>query len=171
MRYQWDFKALTQWVQFIEIWIRRQVNAFKSVFCHWHPICSTLSVSSRICISFDEIGCWCFFKWIHCGSVVFHFKTLTMSGRVQTVLTLFMEVLLSNLNPMTPGACFNIQGPFQYKDHLFWYGDSHYKDETVLWLSYLCNENRLVSQMRAPLAACREPAGKLWQLYKVLHVF
>ena len=31
--------------------------------------------------------------------------------------------------------------------------------------------NRLVSQMRAPLAACREPAGKLWQLCKVLYVF
>ena len=24
------------------------------------------------------------------------------------------------------------------------------------------HNNRLVSQMRAPLAACREPAGKLW---------
>ena len=31
--------------------------------------------------------------------------------------------------------------------------------------------NRLVSQMRATLAACREPAGKLWQLCKVLYVF
>ena len=28
---------------------------------------------------------------------------------------------------------------------------------------------RLVSQMRAPLAACREPAEKLWQLCKVLY--
>ena len=25
--------------------------------------------------------------------------------------------------------------------------------------------------MRAPLAACREPAGKLWQLCEVLYVF
>ena len=25
--------------------------------------------------------------------------------------------------------------------------------------------------MRAPLAACREPAGKLWQLCKVFYVF
>ena len=33
--------------------------------------------------------------------------------------------------------------------------------------------NRLVSQMRAPLVACRErePEGKLWQLCKVLYVF
>ena len=31
--------------------------------------------------------------------------------------------------------------------------------------------NRLVSQMQATLAACREPAGKLWQLCKVLYVF
>ena len=31
--------------------------------------------------------------------------------------------------------------------------------------------NRLVSQMRALLAACREPAGKLWQRCKVLYVF
>ena len=31
--------------------------------------------------------------------------------------------------------------------------------------------NRLVSHMRAPLEACREPAGKLWQLCKVLYVF
>ena len=31
--------------------------------------------------------------------------------------------------------------------------------------------NRLVSQMRASLAACRESAGKLWQLCKVLYVF
>ena len=31
--------------------------------------------------------------------------------------------------------------------------------------------NRLVSQMRVPLAACRKPAGKLWQLCKVLYVF
>ena len=30
---------------------------------------------------------------------------------------------------------------------------------------------RLVSQMRAPLAVCPEPAGKLWQLCKVLYVF
>ena len=29
----------------------------------------------------------------------------------------------------------------------------------------------LVSQMRAPLADCSEPAGKLWQLCKVLYVF
>ena len=32
-------------------------------------------------------------------------------------------------------------------------------------------QNRLVSQMRPPLAACREPTGKLWQLCKVLCVF
>ena len=31
--------------------------------------------------------------------------------------------------------------------------------------------NRLVSQMRAQLAACREAAGKLWQLCKALYVF
>ena len=31
--------------------------------------------------------------------------------------------------------------------------------------------NRVVSQMRAPLVACRKPAGKLWQLCKVLYVF
>ena len=31
--------------------------------------------------------------------------------------------------------------------------------------------NRIVSQMRAPLAACREPAVKLWQQCKVLYVF
>ena len=31
--------------------------------------------------------------------------------------------------------------------------------------------NRLVSQMWAPLAACREPAGKLWQLCQVWYVF
>ena len=31
--------------------------------------------------------------------------------------------------------------------------------------------NRLVSQMRATLAASREPAGKLWQLCKVSYVF
>ena len=31
--------------------------------------------------------------------------------------------------------------------------------------------NRLVSQMRESLAACCEPAGKLWQLCKVLYVF
>ena len=30
---------------------------------------------------------------------------------------------------------------------------------------------RLISQMRAPLAACRDPAGKLWQLCNVLYVF
>ena len=33
------------------------------------------------------------------------------------------------------------------------------------------HENRLVLQMLAPLGACREPAGKLWQLRKVLYVF
>ena len=31
--------------------------------------------------------------------------------------------------------------------------------------------NRLVSQMRATLAASREPAGKLWQLCKKLYIF
>ena len=30
--------------------------------------------------------------------------------------------------------------------------------------------NRLVSHMWAPLGACREPAGKVWQLYKVLYM-
>ena len=30
--------------------------------------------------------------------------------------------------------------------------------------------NRLVSQMLVPRAACREPAGKLWQLCKALYV-
>ena len=46
------------------------------------------------------------------------------------------------------------------------------------WHRCLCNSNernlccnRLVSQMRAPLAACRELAGKLWQLCNVLYVF
>ena len=29
----------------------------------------------------------------------------------------------------------------------------------------------LVSQMRAPLAACREPAREWWQMCKVLYVF
>ena len=33
-----------------------------------------------------------------------------------------------------------------------------------------CQYNRLVSQMQAPPAACREPAGKLWQQCKVLYV-
>ena len=37
--------------------------------------------------------------------------------------------------------------------------------------SEMCCLNRLVSQMRATLAASREPAGKLWQLCKVLYVF
>ena len=32
-------------------------------------------------------------------------------------------------------------------------------------------KKRLVSQMQAPLAACREPAGKFWQRCKVLYVF
>ena len=31
--------------------------------------------------------------------------------------------------------------------------------------------NSLVSQMRAILAASREPVGKLWQMCKVLYVF
>ena len=35
----------------------------------------------------------------------------------------------------------------------------------------LLNVNRFVSQMLVPLVACREPAGKLWQLCKVLYVF
>ena len=38
-------------------------------------------------------------------------------------------------------------------------------------VEYLWNHNRLVSQMRTPLAACCEPAGKLQQLCKVLYVF
>ena len=33
------------------------------------------------------------------------------------------------------------------------------------------SRKRLVPQMRAPLAACREPAGKLWLLCRVLYVF
>ena len=31
--------------------------------------------------------------------------------------------------------------------------------------------NRLISQMRVSLEACRKPAGKLWQLCKVLYDF
>ena len=33
------------------------------------------------------------------------------------------------------------QAPFQYKDHLYWYGDFHYKDKTVMRPSYLYNDN------------------------------
>ena len=33
------------------------------------------------------------------------------------------------------------------------------------------SHNRFVSQMRAPLAACREPAGEPWQLCRALYVF
>ena len=48
--------------------------------------------------------------------------------------------------------------------HIMWLG--------VFTLSeHACTNNRLVSQMRATLAASREPAGKLWQLCKVLYVF
>ena len=36
---------------------------------------------------------------------------------------------------------------------------------------YKSDINKLVSQMRATLAASRKPAGKLWQLCKVLYVF
>ena len=39
------------------------------------------------------------------------------------------------------------------------------------YMEYVRNTNRLVSQMQEPLVACREPAGKLWQLCKVLYVF
>ena len=38
-------------------------------------------------------------------------------------------------------------------------------------ITHTLTPNRLVSQMRAPLAVCREPAGKLWQLWNVLYVF
>ena len=44
-------------------------------------------------------------------------------------------------------------------------------DWTVFDLQAQKYLNRLVSQMRAPLAACRELAGKLWQLCKVLYVY
>ena len=37
------------------------------------------------------------------------------------------------------------------------------------WITFILN--RFVSQMQAPLVACHEPAGKLWQLCKVLYVF
>ena len=40
--------------------------------------------------------------------------------------------------------------------------------DKVVFATYF---NRLVSQMRAPLVACHETAGKLWQLCKVLYVF
>ena len=36
---------------------------------------------------------------------------------------------------------------------------------------YVWEGNRLVSQMRSPLAACRKPAGKFWRLCKMLYVF
>ena len=63
--------------------------------------------------------------------------------------------------------------------------NSKHNDNQVLFLymevrewglnpgSILCHVgyNRLISQMRATLAACREPVGKLWQLWKVLYVF
>ena len=41
----------------------------------------------------------------------------------------------------------------------------------VFSLRLLIYQNIPVSQMRAPLPACREPTGKLWQLCKVLYVF
>ena len=42
----------------------------------------------------------------------------------------------------------------------------------VIWITLLQHtNNRLVSQMRASLTACRELAGKLWQLCKVLYMF
>ena len=47
-------------------------------------------------------------------------------------------------------------------------GDFGKKIEHYIMAPYC---NRLVSQMQANLAAYRKPAGKLWQLCKVLYVF
>ena len=43
----------------------------------------------------------------------------------------------------------------------------------IVFIQYFVrsSDKRLVSQMRAPLAASREPAGKLWQLCQVLYIF
>ena len=44
----------------------------------------------------------------------------------------------------------------------------------VPWIKHVfpvCRLNRLISQMQAPLAVCREPATKFWQLSKVMYVF
>ena len=40
-----------------------------------------------------------------------------------------------------------------------------------MYMNIQTDGNRLISQMRAPLAACRKPVWKLWQLSKVLNVF
>ena len=51
---------------------------------------------------------------------------------------------------------------------------SHVSKSCPSWHIQWCHyntSNRLVSQMQVPLAACRQPAGKLWQLCKVLYVF
>ena len=54
---------------------------------------------------------------------------------------------------------FSTKYPFERWSHFNAIGDRYVETK------------RLVSQMRAPLVACREPAGKLWQLCKVLYVF
>ena len=50
-----------------------------------------------------------------------------------------------------------------------WYSTNKSRILIILWFS--ASYSRLVSQIRAILAVSREPAGKLWQLSKVLYAF
>ena len=50
-------------------------------------------------------------------------------------------------------------------------GTGNRRNQQVGLMLSMWDTNRLVSQTRVPIAACREPAGKLWQLCMVLYVF
>ena len=50
---------------------------------------------------------------------------------------------------LTAGVCVTHwdQGPFQYKDNISRYEDSHYKDEAALRMSYLYNGDFYTGKM------------------------
>ena len=101
-------------------------------------------------MTFDDFSNFYDFPWLFRKKIFF-----------QVFQTLWEPWSLYSLYPKTQSlhSSLNVR-----KLLTIWYSQIHYPI-SILW------SNRLVSQMRASLAACREPAGKLWQLYKVLYVF
>ena len=130
---------------------------------HWPPVMTKLA-SWQLPIPNDTISsCWYWAIWKGLNNTLDNqiewefMKTKRFSIRFQEWVTKFIPLFNAKGN-------IRIQGPIQYKDMCYWYKDSHYKDSTVIRLSYFCNGNFYIGKMAS--LYWNNPKGLLVQPYQ-----
>ena len=142
------------------------------LWCHLicHGCCFISGFEANHGVPGFSIKTWCSISCLWYTYYIRHVNIGSMSS------ALAMGILQSCTKP--PISCYvsigiDVMVICILKRHQWWmFGELKWNMHLVS-LSCQCYGwyNRLVSQMRATLAACRESAGKLWQLYKVFYVF